>query len=268
GDAGAGGAKGLVPAPAAGDAAANKALFADGNWKPLGGLSVGATAIAAGTSARILYDNSGTLGEYSAAQAKSFLAIAQTDVAGLTASSDATFKSLTLAGGTITTNAPVVNATRTWNGGAVAFTADLINITDTASAAGSLLWDRQVGGVSKAKVDKSGNATFAGAINCGPITTGNGAAGNINAGGNTTMTLGSSFILSDNTGRFSAWNNAQVGWSANNPTNGSNDTYLTRAAAGVVAFNGTIQMASVPTADPHVAGRVWSNGGVLTVSAG
>lgn len=34
GDSGAGGTKGLVPAPAAGDAAANKYLFADGTWQP------------------------------------------------------------------------------------------------------------------------------------------------------------------------------------------------------------------------------------------
>ena len=34
GDSGSGGTKGLVPAPAAGDAAANKYLFADGTWQP------------------------------------------------------------------------------------------------------------------------------------------------------------------------------------------------------------------------------------------
>jgi hypothetical protein len=40
GDAGSGGADGLVPAPAAGDAAANKFLKADGTWALPGGTSV------------------------------------------------------------------------------------------------------------------------------------------------------------------------------------------------------------------------------------
>ena len=30
----------------------------------------------------------------------------------------------------------------------------------------------------------------------------------------------------------------------------------------------TLTLTNLPTADPHVAGQVWSNGGVLTVSAG
>ncbi len=46
GDVGAGGAKGLVPAPAIGDAAANKFLHADGTFKPV--VALGATLIASG----------------------------------------------------------------------------------------------------------------------------------------------------------------------------------------------------------------------------
>lgn len=38
GDSGSGGTKGLVPAPSSGDAAAGKALAADGTWKAVGGL--------------------------------------------------------------------------------------------------------------------------------------------------------------------------------------------------------------------------------------
>src|SRR5262245_6895820 len=47
GDSGSGGTKGLVPAPAAGDAAAAKFLKADGNWTALG--SGGITTIASGS---------------------------------------------------------------------------------------------------------------------------------------------------------------------------------------------------------------------------
>jgi hypothetical protein len=44
----------------------------------------------------------------------------------------------------------------TWNAGATTFTAIRMNVTDTASAAGSLLMDLQVGGVSQFYVRKDG----------------------------------------------------------------------------------------------------------------
>lgn len=47
-----------------------------------------------------------------------------------------------------------------WNGAATVFTAIRMNVTDTASAAGSLLLDLQVGGVSKFSVDKDGGVRF------------------------------------------------------------------------------------------------------------
>ena len=65
----------------------------------------------------------------------------------------------TLAGGTITTSQPMT-LTQTWNAGGVTFTGLLANITDTASAAASLLMDLQVGGNTKFKVDKTGIATL------------------------------------------------------------------------------------------------------------
>lgn len=58
--------------------------------------------------------------------------------------------------GTITTAQQVMDSTVTWNAGAVAFTGIKLNVTDTASAAGSLLLDLQVGGVSKFSVRKDG----------------------------------------------------------------------------------------------------------------
>jgi len=66
--------------------------------------------------------------------------------------------------GTLETSAPVT-ISQTWDALAVAFTAFKVNATSTNSAAGSLLADFQVGGVSKAYVDKTGNVaslSFAG----------------------------------------------------------------------------------------------------------
>lgn len=69
--------------------------------------------------------------------------------------------STSLASGTLTASAPWTY-TQTWNSGGVTFTGFLENITDSASAAGSLLMDLQVGGVSKWKVSKAGNVTVVG----------------------------------------------------------------------------------------------------------
>jgi len=46
---------------------------------------------------------------------------------------------------------------QTWNNGATTFTAMKLDVTDTASASGSLLMDLQVNADSRMKVDKSGN---------------------------------------------------------------------------------------------------------------
>ncbi|MBL8186579.1 MAG: hypothetical protein JNK38_01155 [Acidobacteria bacterium] len=67
GDSGSGGTKGLVPAPTAGDAAANKYLKADGTWATVSGssgITVGTTTITSGTSGRVGYNNAGVYGEY------------------------------------------------------------------------------------------------------------------------------------------------------------------------------------------------------------
>jgi hypothetical protein len=80
-----------------------------------------------------------------------------------------TSKTITLGGGTVTTSSPVIDAAQTWNDGAVTFTGLRFNATDTASAAGSLLMDLQVGGASNFKVTKTGVITVgvgAGSTTC------------------------------------------------------------------------------------------------------
>lgn len=56
----------------------------------------------------------------------------------------------------------VSDLTQTWDNGATTYTAIKMNVTDTASAAASLLMDLQVGGVSKLKVRKDGLVQGAG----------------------------------------------------------------------------------------------------------
>lgn len=53
----------------------------------------------------------------------------------------------------------IFDLTDTWNAGGTTFTAIKMNATDTASAAGSLLIDLQIGGVSQFRVSKGGRIT-------------------------------------------------------------------------------------------------------------
>lgn len=61
----------------------------------------------------------------------------------------------------------VFNMADTWNASGTTFTGIKLNVTDTASAAGSLLMDLQVGGVSQFKVSKTGAVTTPGSLNAG-----------------------------------------------------------------------------------------------------
>jgi predicted ester cyclase len=64
--------------------------------------------------------------------------------------------SITITGATQVTSKPVLDLSQTWNAGAVAFTGLKFNVTNTASAATSLLMDLQVGGTSVWDVRKDG----------------------------------------------------------------------------------------------------------------
>jgi hypothetical protein len=67
-------------------------------------------------------------------------------------------------GGIITTSAPAFEGTQTWNAGGIAFTGMKLNVTDTASAVGSLLMDLQAGGVTQASLTKNGQLDVLGSL--------------------------------------------------------------------------------------------------------
>lgn len=71
-----------------------------------------------------------------------------------------TTSTMTLASGTQTADNPAQTITQTWNNAGATFTGLRLNVTDTASNAGSLLADFQVGGVSRFLVDKTGGLQF------------------------------------------------------------------------------------------------------------
>ena len=98
----------------------------------------GTIGLVAGSSSQLTYNLSGS----------------QEGAVGLTYNN--TQQTLTISGLTTTTNTPVLNITQTWNNVSTTFTGVLINITDTTSAAGSLLQDWQVGGASRFEFVKTG----------------------------------------------------------------------------------------------------------------
>lgn len=76
-----------------------------------------------------------------------------------------TFLSLTggtIASGTKTASDPALTVTQTWNNATATFAGKVTNITDTASASGSVIEDWQVGGVSKAAIRKDGALVLSG----------------------------------------------------------------------------------------------------------
>lgn len=70
---------------------------------------------------------------------------------------------------TVTASAPVLDCTQTWNNAGITFYGFRLNVTDTASASGSLLMDLQKAGVSQFSVSKSGAVTAAGNILTDPV---------------------------------------------------------------------------------------------------
>ena len=172
----------------------------------------------------------------------------------------------TLALGTITTNLKALSITATWNASGVTFDAPFfMNITNTASAAGSLLMDLQLGGSSIFTFDKGSNLAL------GPnlanttrsfITFGSNGGGNqpgigwegggtasvaIFNGGTEVARIGNSDVSFLNTFGIITWN-ATVG--------GYGDLRLSRPAAGELSVDTTTtgNSAGAVTAAAYVVG--------------
>lgn len=63
---------------------------------------------------------------------------------------------MTITGGTVAANSPVISATETWNNSGVTFTGIKLNVTNSASGGASLLQDLQVGGSSVFNIATNG----------------------------------------------------------------------------------------------------------------
>jgi hypothetical protein len=118
------------------DGASGQALLTDGSgvlsWGAVGGTPGGSTT-------QVQYNNAGAFAGAS----------------GITT----TGTEFTIASGTKTASAPVLDMSQTWNNGAVTFTGIKLNITSTAYAAASAMMDLQASGSSIFKFGRDGVLT-------------------------------------------------------------------------------------------------------------
>ena len=112
----------------------------------------------------------------------------------------------------VTVDTPLLNLAQTWNAGAVTFTAWKLDVTYTASAAGSKLLDLQVGGVSKFSIRKDGF-----------VETASGSVGFWSAGAERARISGGGFVVG-----------SQFGLTSFSPA--SPDVILNRDAANILAL--------------------------------
>ena len=135
-------------------------------------------------------------------------------------------------GETVTTSKPRADLTQTWNNVSTTFTGVKFNVTDTASAAASLLMDLQVGGASRFSVSKEGRLAVAGLNNphSWAYIWGEGAAWNFNAYANQMLSMnGETRALALNA-------NMRLGWTSTGAANtGPYDLILARDAANTLA---------------------------------
>jgi len=154
---------------------------------------------------------------------------------------------LTLTGATQTSSFPVLSATQTWNNAAVSFTANKINVTDTASNALSLLQDWQVGGTSKAGIIKNGEVYAPGGFSASATKSGqNAAQTGIQFASNISATLVADGLAYINWTNFSnagrlitIQQNAAIGFSINSSVLSGSDTSLSRISSGIIGVGTT-----------------------------
>ena len=168
------GQKGIVPQPQIGDQ--DKYLRGNGTWSGFGAIpAIGGVTPNSGAFTSLSASGNTTVGGTlqvtglvtgTAGFSGSLTGNVTGDVAGNlngqvgnTTPNTGAFTTLSANNGTITTSSPAFTLAQTWNAAGATFTALRVNVTDTASAAGSLLMDLQVGGSSVFKIIKGAETT-------------------------------------------------------------------------------------------------------------
>lgn len=195
--------------------------------------------------------------------------ISQADVGGLTTASSPTFQGITLSGSSAAT---VINASETWNAAGTVFTGIKLNIINTASATGSMLFLLQNASTGVFSVDPLGNVIVGGNLTInGTTTTINSATItvddiNIVLGAVTTPTdttaVGGGVTLLGTTNKTITWNSTANGWeSSENIQLASGKTYRINGVDVLTATGlGTGILASSLTSVGTLTGGTWNAG--------
>jgi len=164
----------------------------------------------------------------------------------------------------------------TWNNVGTTYTAIKMNATDTASAAGSLLLDLQIGGSSKTSVTKTGEVRAGNGSSSAP------SLSFLNSTGTgfylpTTNVLGAtlgSAVQMRWTTAFLAMNGALAfGFSAGNPNSTDPDARIYRDAAGILALRNGATAHSLrwyrtfTDASNYERGALKSQSGIIEIAA-
>ena len=145
----------------------------------------------------------------------------------------AAIKTYVETGGTVTASDPVLDLSQTWNNGAVTFTGLKLNVTDTASAAASKVFDFQVGGSSVVNATRgglllaSGGFTINGNANAKITNPGDGQWQFGLDGDSDAVLIGNSGVVVDS--------GKAVSWSSTASSTGTPDVNLYRDAANALA---------------------------------
>ena len=185
-----------------------------------------------------------------------------------------TTKALTLGGATVTTSNPILNLSQIWNASGVTFTGMKLNITNTASAAGSLLADLQVGGVTQLKINKLGGIALP--FTSDAVPDGAGEIGLHNGNGQLVFSAGGTHIAGIGTyGAYSGMtlgSTKALGWSPGGAVSGGNfvqDAAIKRRAAANIQFglaDAAAPVAQTLSVQNVVAGTTDTAGATFTIA--
>jgi hypothetical protein len=135
---------------------------------------------------------------------------------------------------------PLYDLTDTWDAAGTTFTAIKMNVTNTASAAGSLLLDLQIGGSSFVNITKTGDIN----LTQGAATIRGSTGSSIQMGCNNgviylgnTAAFGASTRISNT--QLIVTSTMMIGWSSDSTSFGTPDVTLFRDAANILAQRNT-----------------------------
>jgi hypothetical protein len=129
------------------------------------------TRVYSGASLTLWGKSSGANGAIDAASGSLLLQSGSSTRITMTSSLTTMLNPMVCTLGTATSSSPFISGTQTWNSGATSFNGFTFLITDTASAAGSLLMYFEVSGAAKFTIGKTGSIMCAGTINAPAATT-------------------------------------------------------------------------------------------------